>query len=1036
MVRLLFFVFITMSFSIPTNSYAFWVLGSGTDHGDLTDNAVSVQNIYSLRSETYKKNGKISFGATNFLSARLGILSENVDGELPGFSWLSLTAGDVARLDVKIINDDEEFETLTKKNKITKKIPLFHCDDNKINYCSDYIWNTRRKIGEMLQRLISDPSNIKFDSIIRTTHELFGYSTHTVQDFYSHSNWIEREEFGKSGELRFTWGNVSDNLTDDEKSNERILTDHAKKNNASKNYITSSKLINKTSLINTIKQSTCRSEKDATNLFLSQLASGWYDERPLNFYPITCSQEAVDLNLCTLGQPLAYPLSYNAPYYPNRGKSEIYIPKSGKNEKEYCSHGNTFEGLGLGLGLQFGIHKDSTNRHLHEGAANTAIQATTEYLRAILEDVVTEAQQSGLPDEYIDYVILKFLGHDVDRPKTPICEGANCDATDPLIKSAHHVGDPHIKTFDEFGFDLQIHGEVILVKSSADDTNNLEIQARSQRWHNRNDVSVNTAFSMKVSEDIVGFYFTPDLVIYVNNDPIILNEGYNDLASGGKIYKYNNNYTVIWPDNSQAQIGVQASFMNIKLYLVSRHQNKVIGILGNYDSDPDNDLIGRDGTFYPSPIGFDTLYKSYGFSWRITNEESLFDYFEEGKLGTEFYTDLNFPVKLSRIEDFSNEERSNAEQLCIGGGVTIDTPILFGNCVLDIAATDGEDLFTDTYRTLTEPTASLTVIPPSTTIIVISPTPNTMLSGNAVFRGIISGFSEIVRFDVVINQEDPIDFINAIDGDEYAFTLSSVELEEGNNKVTIFVEDSKGDISTILHNIIFDSSVAPTESGDIVVINDVNIFNDSQIISGDNIQFVKNLVSFGSNGLLRSTATNIVFDRGRISTCAGRGDCDDIDLFKMRETIINSGFSITNSNSSSGSLNNIDSQTKVIFFWNPEQVFTVVEINTLKQFAKEGGRIIMIGEHDRYYRTGIPIQNKFLKDIGVVMRNIGGLILSGRNSISVNPENEHQVLESIQTIFMAAASEMELGPNDFPLLTDPVSGAVIAAVAKVNINQE
>jgi len=673
------------------------------------------------------------------------------------------------------------------------------------------------------------------------------------------------------------------------------------------------------------------------------------------------------------------------------------------------------------------------------GKTFTNLQPGKEYCFKV--SAVNEAGESELSTEICNQVC-DTGGEDCSnplRPRIPICIGDNCSITnpnDPRIKPAFQIGDPHISTLDRFGFDLHMHGEVILTKSSADAANNLEIQARPQQWRNRNEFSADVAYAMRVNEDIVGFYLAPALIIHVNSEPVTLVEGYNDLPSGGKIYKYNNNYTVIWLDNSQAGIRIKTDFMEIKLYLASRHQNKVAGIFGNYDSDPDNDMAGRDGSLYLSPIEFNALYKEYGHSWRITDEESLFDYFEPGKNGTEAYTDLNYPTSITEIDDFTDEERIVAEQLCNDGGVTIETPTLFKNCVIDVAATDGEDLFSDSYRALYEPIATLEVIPPPSVIIIVSPTPDTILSGNVVFRGIITGLQNIANFNVVINGGVPIDLSGAIDGDNFSFTLSSVELSEGDNRIVITAEDNQGNISNIVYDVVFDSTVAPTENGDIIVINDINLFDNFSIALNDNIQFVKNLVSFNSDGLPRSAATDIVFDRGRNSTCGRRNDCGNNNLSTMRQTIINSGFDIFDRNSSSGSLTDIDPEIKVIFFWLPEVEFTVDEISALKTFSNEGGRIVWIGEHDGYYGTGIPIQNQFLEDMGVVMRNIGGVILPGfGNTILVDPENTHQLLESVQIVTMGAASVMELGPNDFALLIDPASGAVIAAVAKANINQ-
>jgi len=1158
---------ILLSICFSTQSYAFWIKASGpkdffmgSDHGDITSKAIVKKDIYSALSELYRSSGDGKFGVDNSL-ALLGIgvastisaYNEDIDGDV--------LVKTIQGFGIEINAKDE----LTA-SQITGPTPEFHCDDDSINNCSNYIKNTRKKVGGLLLELISDIETDKFKKTIENTRKLFGYATHTLQDFYSHSNWIEKSKYEGYSEVRITWGEASDDLVRAKKLKYNDLTDHVRVDDAVKIHPRKTELIDISSsrdVASIFRGSSCKSEKETTHLYLSKIdnkiVSGWYHDRWEVFnpkpYPFCVIKS---LFFCDLSDPDSYPETKRGQYYPEKIEEGVsgkdipvfYLPKKDDDVVEYCQHGNTFEGVTfIGNGLEYGIHKDSPHRHMHEEAANTAQEATTEYLVAILEDVVTSASEKGYRDEYTDYVILKFLGHDVEppppvqeppetpdgvqvepdgdglkysfnksfgansynvfwkqgtgvtdtnsnvvsivddvepgktfanlqpgkeycfkvsavneageselsneicnqvcdaggedcsnplRPRIPICIGDNCSITnpnDPRIKPAFQIGDPHISTLDRFGFDLHMHGEIILTKSSADAANNLEIQARPQQWRNRNEFSADVAYAMRVNEDIVGFYLAPELIIHVNSESVTLVEGYNDLPSGGQIYKYNNNYTVIWLDNSQAGIRIKTDFMEIKLYLASRHQNKVVGIFGNYDSDPDNDMAGRDGSLYLSPIEFNALYKEYGHSWRITDEESLFDYFEPGKNGTEAYTDLNYPTSITEIDDFTDAERIVAEQLCNDGGVTIETPILFKNCVIDVAATDGEDLFSDSYRALYEPIATLEVIPPKLVIIITSPTPDTILSGNVVFRGTIRGLQNVANLNVSINGGDPIDLSGAVDGDNFAFTLSSLELSEGDNRIIVTVVDSDGNIGTIIYDVVFDSTVAPAESGDIIVINDINMFDDPRIVEEDNIQFVGNLVSFSSDGLPRSAASNIVFDRGRNSTCGLRSLCDDNDMSKMRQAITNLGFTIVNDDSSSGSLTDIDAETKVIFFWNPEQEFTIDEISALKKFSNEGGRIIWIGEHAGFYGNGIPIQNQFLEDMGVVMRNIGGIILTGAHTISIDPGSTHQSLESVQTVHMNTASEMELGPNDFALIIDPVSGHIIAAVAKANINQ-
>jgi hypothetical protein len=141
----------------------------------------------------------------------------------------------------------------------------------------------------------------------------------------------------------------------------------------------------------------------------------------------------------------------------------------------------------------------------------------------------------------------------------------------------------------------------------------------------------------------------------------------------------------------------------------------------------------------------------------------------------------------------------------------------------------------------------------------------------------------------------------------------------------------------------------------------------------NNVQFVQNLVNFTSRGV-RNSGTTVLFDRGRNSRCgpSGNGECLDTNMSTLIATIEDEGYTVQELNSTSGSITSLDPNVKIIFLWTPLVEYTVTEINTFKRFAAEGGRIVFVGEWELYYtNAGIAIQNKFLEDMGALMRNTG-----------------------------------------------------------------
>ena len=97
----------------------------------------------------------------------------------------------------------------------------------------------------------------------------------------------------------------------------------------------------------------------------------------------------------------------------------------------------------------------------------------------------------------------------------------------------------------------------------------------------------------------------------------------------------------------------------------------------------------------------------------------------------------------------------------------------------------------------------------------------------------------------------------------------------------------------------------------------------------------------------------------------------------------------------------------------PTTAYTGAEINGLKGFASEGGRIVFLGEHEGFYTsTGIATENTFLKDMGAKMENTGGLVDCGFNT-TTNINTSHQVMSGMTEVRFACASVIEKGAERF-----------------------
>ena len=224
----------------------------------------------------------------------------------------------------------------------------------------------------------------------------------------------------------------------------------------------------------------------------------------------------------------------------------------------------------------------------------------------------------------------------------------------------------------------------------------------------------------------------------------------------------------------------------------------------------------------------------------------------------------------------------------------------------------------------------------------------------------------------------------------------------------------------------------PSASADLAVFNDINIFVGG-IDDPNNQLLVRNLVVFSGPGP-RVTGAVVWFDRGRNSVCGVRSDCDNTDLGLMRTIISQAGLSITDVSSTSGSITSIPADVKVVFLWNPTVPYTPVEINTLKQFAAEGGRIVFIGEWDGYYGAlGLATENQFLMDMGAQLTNTGGAVDCGFNVLPASSLRPHQIMLGLTQLTIACASVIDPGPNDFPLFYDLSNTQLLGGVALVDV---
>jgi hypothetical protein len=188
------------------------------------------------------------------------------------------------------------------------------------------------------------------------------------------------------------------------------------------------------------------------------------------------------------------------------------------------------------------------------------------------------------------------------------------------------------------------------------------------------------------------------------------------LPAGGEVQFIGEDYAIIWPSGDQVRVHPISvggdDFINIMVTLDRSKIRLVSGLLGNFNGNPDDDLMSRGGSVLPAqstysvatdtlagilpaviPVRrvedayFDNLYRQFGDSWRVRVNESLFDYGPGQSTAT--FSDPNFPREVFTLNAVPPADIEEAVATCEEAGVEADQ---MDGCVFDVAAT-GEPNF-------------------------------------------------------------------------------------------------------------------------------------------------------------------------------------------------------------------------------------------------------------------------------------------------------------------------------------------------------
>ncbi len=266
-------------------------------------------------------------------------------------------------------------------------------------------------------------------------------------------------------------------------------------------------------------------------------------------------------------------------------------------------------------------------------------------------------------------------------PVPPICMPPP-DPPLPKLPLGALLGDVHVKTFDRLAYSNQAAGEFLLFESGM-----TAIQMRTEPVEGHDSVSTATAVAVRIGELAVSLHAGGET--WIDGELAQLTRGEAIAVGDAALLWWKGGWVVVWPDDTRLEIQDRGSDLAA---FVSPSAIPVVGMLGDGDGDPANDLVSRSGDLFqvpPRPSGgyddafYDSFYSTYVDSWRITQEESLFHY-GPGE-STASFTIEGFPARYARVSDLDPQTLVDAEQVCRSGGITRED--VLEDCMLDVGLT-------------------------------------------------------------------------------------------------------------------------------------------------------------------------------------------------------------------------------------------------------------------------------------------------------------------------------------------------------------
>ncbi|WP_181861785.1 VWD domain-containing protein [Haloplanus salinus] len=255
-------------------------------------------------------------------------------------------------------------------------------------------------------------------------------------------------------------------------------------------------------------------------------------------------------------------------------------------------------------------------------------------------------------------------------------------------RSGVATGDPHLTTYDGVAYDFQAAGEFVLTN---DTDGSPHVQARLRPVAGR-DVSVISAVATEINGTEITIDARDQQTLTVDGTARSLETGDSLTVEDGEIFRTPDRYVVVYPgEDNKVDDGdsrLEVTVVDNRLDVVVKPNRTAVdsmrGLLGSPDGNTSNDIALADGTALSTSPSFEALYGQYREDYRVTAENSLFDY-DDGESAAAFY-DADYPSERVTVNDLPDDDRREAIDAALNAGLEPGTAS-FRDAVIDYALT-------------------------------------------------------------------------------------------------------------------------------------------------------------------------------------------------------------------------------------------------------------------------------------------------------------------------------------------------------------